>query len=133
MPTWIDEQVVLAIHDEQLAEHGGRPGVDLGLLRSALARPQNLLAYEDSDVIKLSAAYAFGIARGHAFVDGNKRTSLVATETFLALNGHELAASDEGCLGIWLALAEGDLTEADLVRWLERHVTLISPGGPQAP
>ena len=86
---------MLAIHDEQLAEHGGRPGIrDLGLLGSALARPKNLALYEHADVVDLAACYGYGLARNHAFVDGNKRVSAVVTELFLALNGFELTATD---------------------------------------
>ena len=117
-PNWADEQVVLAIHDEQLAEHGGRPGVDMGRLQSALARAGNLYAHDNADVLSLGAAYAFGLAKGHAFVDGNKRTSLVVTELFLALNGYELAASDEECFRVWIAIADGSLSEADFALWV---------------
>ena len=122
IPVWVDEQVVLAIHDEQLAEHGGPPGVNMGLLQSALARAQNLFAHEEADIFRLCAAYAFRLAKGHAFVDGNKRTSLVATELFLALNGYELRASDGECLDVWLAIAGGALSEGDFVLWVKRQV-----------
>ena len=92
---WIETSVVRAIHDAQLAEHGGLAGVrDEGLLESALARPQNLLAYGMPDVADCAAAYGFGIARNHPFSDGNKRTAFVCTELFLALNGYGLTAND---------------------------------------
>ena len=91
---WLLDEVVLALHDEQLAEHGGLAGVrDLGAVKSALARPRNLAGYEDcEDVAQLAAAYAYGIARNHGFADGNKRTALVAADLFLMLNGYELSS-----------------------------------------
>jgi death on curing protein len=116
---WIDRAVVLAIHDEQLAEHGGQAGVrDRGLLESALARPRNQFGYGESSLARLAAAYAFGISRNHPFLDGNKRTSLVVAELFLELNGLELAASDAACIATFLSLAAGELTEDDLARWV---------------
>jgi death on curing protein len=116
---WIDLAVVLAIHDEQLAEHGGQAGVrDRGLLESALARPRNQFGYGESSLARLAAAYAFGISRNHPFLDGNKRTSLVVAELFLELNGLELAASDAACIATFLSLASGELTEDDLARWV---------------
>lgn len=120
MVIWIDKAVVLALHGEQIAEHGGQDGVrDEGLLDSALARPQNLQTYGTSpDIFDLAAAYGFGIARNHAFVDGNKRASLVVTETFLYLNGVSIAAGDIEIIGVWLSLADGSLSEADLAQWL---------------
>lgn len=118
-PVWIAREVVLAIHDEQLAEHGGRPGVrDMGALESALARPRNLLAYAHSDLVAAAAAYGFGIARNHPFTDGNKRVSAVVTELFLILNGLELTAGDEEVVTIWLELAAGRLEERQLEDWL---------------
>ena len=125
MPVWIGDAVVLAIHDAQLAEHGGATGVrDEGLLASALARPRALAAYGEPppDLAALAAAYAFGIARNHGFVDGNKRTSLVVTETFLRLNGKVLAASDPEIVTTWLALADGSLDEAALAAWLRIRI-----------
>ena len=122
-PVWVDEQVVLAIHEQQLAEHGGLPGVNLGPLQSALGRPRNLSAYEQPDILRLSTAYAFGLAKGHAFVDGNKRTSLVVAELFLNLNGYRLQASDEQCLRVWLGIARGDLSEAEFIAWLNQQLT----------
>jgi death-on-curing protein len=120
---WIDESVVLAIHDEQLAEHGGASGVrDLGLLQSALARPQNLAAYGSPDAADLAAAYAFGVVRNHPFVDGNKRTAFVAAELFLELNGHTLQSDDEDCVLTMLKLASGDMPEADFAAWIRRDM-----------
>jgi death-on-curing protein len=119
---WLREDVILAIHLEQLAEHGGGEGVrDLGLLQSALARPLNLAAYGAPDVADLAAAYAFGIARNHPFIDGNKRTAYVAMELFLTLNGHNLTASDADAVLTFLALAAGDLDEPALAAWVRRH------------
>jgi len=121
-PIWIDLEVVLAIHDEQLAEHGGQAGVrDRGLLESALARPRNPFGYGESSLARLAAAYAFGISRNHPFLDGNKRTSLVVAELFLELNGLELAASDAACVSTFLSLAAGELTEDDLAHWVTEN------------
>ena len=120
---WIELRVVLAAHDEQLAEHGGAEGVrDLGLLESALARAQNLAAYGDPDVAELAASVAFGIAKNHPFVDGNKRTALVALETFLVLNEHELGADDVQCVLTIQSLAAGDLSEAKLAEWIRKNL-----------
>ena len=116
---WIDKTVVLAIHNEQLAEHGGAMGVrDDGLLDSALARPRNKAAYKNVEATELAAAYGYGLIRNHPFVDGNKRIALVITELFLALNGVELTATDADCLQSFLLLAEGALTEEDFASWL---------------
>lgn len=110
-------------HREQLIEHGGGQGVrDPGLLDSAMARPQNLAAYGDPSVAALAAAYAYGIARNHPFVDGNKRTAAVVSETFLTLNGHQLDASDAELVVAILALAAGELSEAELTAWFCEHV-----------
>ncbi len=124
---WIETTVVRAIHDAQLAEHGGLAGVrDEGLLASALARPQNLLAYGDpdaTDVAGCAAAYGFGIARNHPFSDGNKRTAFVCTELFLALNGYDLTADDVSCVTTMLSLAAGEIDEAAFAAWLRAHIT----------
>src|SRR5437667_1459874 len=96
---WLDSSVFRAVHEEQLAEHGGAVGLrDAGLLESALARPTQLAAYGNPDVAALAAAYGFGLARNHPFVDGNKRTAFVAVELFLSINGCELAADDADCV-----------------------------------
>lgn len=119
---WIERATILAIHGEQLAEHGGASGLrDVGLLDSALARPLNLAAYGEPDVADLAASYGFGIASNHAFVDGNKRTAFVAVELFLALNGYELRAGDVECVTTMLALAAGEIDEASFARWLREH------------
>ncbi len=116
---WIERSVVLAIHNEQLVEHGGAAGIrDAGLLDSALARPLNRAAYEQPDVADLAASYAFGVARNHPFIDGNKRTAFMVLELFLALNGHELVADDADCVLTMLALAAGELDEPVLAEWI---------------
>jgi death-on-curing protein len=122
-PRWLPKDLVLAVHDRQLAEHGGAAGVrDEGLLESALARARNLYAYGESDIATLAGAYAFGIARNHPFVDGNKRTAFVACELFLAANGRELIASDEECLAMMLSLAASEIGEAEFAAWLRENV-----------
>ncbi len=116
---WIDPAVVLAVHEEQLAEHGGAAGVrDAGLLESALARPRNLAHYGEPDLCELAAAYAFGLARNHPFIDGNKRSAFVATELFLVINGWQLVASDADCVLIMLSLASGEIDEPTFAAWL---------------
>lgn len=116
---WLDPQVLLAVHDAQLAEHGGAAGVrSSDLFESALARPRNLAAYGRPDVAELAASYGVGIARNHPFVDGNKRTAFVAVELFLALNGRRLTANDMDCVMTMLAVAEGSLDEAAFAAWL---------------
>ncbi|MES2000827.1 MAG: type II toxin-antitoxin system death-on-curing family toxin [Pseudomonadota bacterium] len=120
---WVTVDVALAAHSEQLAEHGGGEGVrDEGLLKSAMARPQNLAAYGNPDPAALAAAYAYGIARNHPFVDGNKRTAAVVSETFLILNGHCLNASDAELVVAFLALAAGELSEAELADWFRQRL-----------
>jgi death-on-curing protein len=119
---WLDPKVLAAVHEEQLAEHGGASGVrDAGLFESALARPQHLAAYGSPDAADLAAAYGFGLARNHPFIDGNKRTAFVAVELFLALNGQRLVADDAACVLTMLALAAGDLPETDFAAWIRRH------------
>ena len=115
---WVALAVAEAAHLEQLAEHGGGQGVrDARLLDSAMARAQNLAAYGEPDAAALAAAYAFGIARNHPFVDGNKRTATVVAETFLVLNGYTLEASDAELVVVFLALASGELSEEELADW----------------
>jgi len=119
---WIEASVVWAVHEAQLAEHGGSAGVrDVGLLESALARPQNLAGYTEPDSAAIAAAYGFGIARNHPFIDGNKRTAWVCTELFLLLNGYAITADNAAALPIMLALASGDISEEDFAGWLRRH------------
>ena len=126
-PIWVRDDVVLAIHNRQLAEHGGSEGVrDSGLLATALARPRNLWAYSDPapGVAALAAAYAFGIARNHAFVDGNKRTAFVVCRTFLLLNGTDIAASQEEKYTAFLRLASGEIGEDELAAWIRERLSL---------
>ena len=119
---WIDASVIPAVHEEQLSEHGGALGLrDAGLLESALARPMQLAAYGEPDAAALAAAYGFGLARNHAFVDGNKRTAFVAVELFLSLNGHELSADDADCVLTMLRLAAGELAESEFAAWIRTH------------
>ena len=121
-PVWIDLDVALAIHDEQLAEHGGQPGVrDRGLLESAMARPRNQFSNGETSIARLAASYAFGISRNHPFLDGNKRTSLVVAELFLQLNGLDLSTMDAECVTTFLQLAAGELTEDQLAQWIAGH------------
>jgi len=120
---WIDLSVVLALHDEHLAEHGGPAGVrDRSALESALARPLNKADYADADIATLAAAHAYGIARNHPFADGNKRTALVVAELFLMLNGHALTASNAECVTTFLDLAAGTITEDELARWFRDYI-----------
>lgn len=121
---WLDPAVLRAVHDEQLAEHGGAPGTrDEGLFESALARPQHLASYGEPDVADLAACYGFGIARNHPFIDGNKRTAFVAVELFLELNGFELEADDAACVMTMLAVAAGELDEAAFAAWIRSPST----------
>ncbi|MEE9295005.1 MAG: type II toxin-antitoxin system death-on-curing family toxin [Phycisphaerae bacterium] len=120
-PVWVREDVVLAIHNRQLAEHGGLEGIrDQGLLASALARPRNRYAYsdDDPDIASLAASYAHAITSNHPFADGNKRTALVVCRTFLKLNGLDLIASQADKYDTFLALAAGRLSEKELADWI---------------
>ena len=120
---FVSRRALELLHDESLAEHGGRPGLrDEGLLESALARPHQLLAYGQPDLAALADAYAFGLARNHAFVDGNKRAAFLATGLFLALNGHRLLTSQADATLTMLALAASDLTEDEFAQWLRDHI-----------
>ena len=120
---WILPDVLYAVHAEQLAEHGGLPGVrDPAGLASAAARAENLAHYGQPDVADLAAAYGFGIARNHPFIDGNKRTAFVAMELFLSCNGFVLLAGDADCVLTMLAVAAGNLTEKAFAVWLRAHV-----------
>jgi death-on-curing protein len=121
---WIVDGVVRAVHEAQLAEHGGMVGIrDEGLLASALARPRNVQAYgEDPDAASLAAAYAFGLSRNHPFLDGNKRTAFVVMELFLNLNGWNLNAEDADCISTMEALASGRVGEKAFAEWLRGHL-----------
>lgn len=121
---WVTLEAAQAIHLEQLADHGGGAGVrSPDMLDSAMARPINSAAYGEPDAATLAAAYAFGIARNHPFIDGNKRTAAVVSETFLNLNGCQLEASDADLVVAFLALAAGELTEDELADWFRQRIT----------
>ncbi len=124
---WIDRRAIIVIHEEQLAEHGGGTGLrDAGLLDSALMRAENIAAYdENADVYMLAAAYAFGLAKNHAFIDGNKRTAFVAMRMFLLLNGHNLTSSHVENVIMMLKLAGGDMSEDEFVTWLRDNVEAV--------
>ena len=120
---WVRHDVVLALHDKQIAEHGGLSGIrDAALVESALARPLNLAAYGEPDAADLAAAYAFGLARNHLFADGNKRSAAVVALTFLLLNGIEFEITEAELVVMTLALAAGDLTEDEVARWFRDHI-----------
>ncbi len=122
-PAWLTVAEANAIHARQLAEHGGGSGVrDAGLLESALARPINRWTYGDDDPATLAAAYAYGVARNHPFVDGNKRTAWVLARLFLVLNGYRLVFAADDAIRTMLALAAGDLAEEELADWFREHL-----------
>ncbi len=119
---WIESALIHAVHDEQLAEHGGGAGLrDPNLLESALARPQQLAHYGSPDAADLAASYGYGISRNHPFIDGNKRTGFVALELFLALNGYDLSAADADCVLTMLSVAAGELEESAFAEWIRTH------------
>lgn len=135
MIEWLERETVLAIHDRQLAEHGGGVGLrDPNLLDSALARPQQLAHYssDETDLAALAASLTFGLARNHPFVDANKRTAWVCCSTFLLLNGCRITASIEDKYLTILSLAEGHLPEAEFAQWL-RENTQTAAGSVQEP
>ena len=122
-PVWIQPEVVLAVHDRQLAEHGGGIGVrDAGLIDSALARPRNRWEYGEDDLVALAAAHAFGIVRNHPFVDGNKRTGWILARLFLRLNGLDIAFDELTAIRTVETLAAGELSEEELADWLRDHL-----------
>ncbi len=125
---WVAANVVYAVHDEQIAEHGGLAGLrDETLLLSALARPQHLETYDNPDLAGLAAAYAIGIAQNHPFLDGNKRTAIiVAAGVFLPLNGYELIAVNEEIVRIMLSVAEGVTSETELAAWFRTYMRAVS-------
>jgi death-on-curing protein len=119
---WLSRQLILAIHDEQLAEHGGSTGLrDSGLLDSALARLLNRAGYGEPDTAELAAVYAVAITQNHPFIDGNKRTAFVALELFLRLNGCTFTVGDPEAVVMMLAMAAGDLPEAEFIAWVRMH------------
>jgi death-on-curing protein len=119
-PRWLSFAVVMAIHEAQIAEHGGTLGIrDQGLLESALARPRQIYSYEDSPALtRLAAAYAFGISKNHPFLDGNKRTAWVVCATFLEMNAREVTAAEADVVTKMLAVAAGELEEDSFTAWL---------------
>jgi death-on-curing protein len=121
-PRWIDKRSFLLLHDEDLTEHGGLPGLrDEGLLDSALARPLNLLAYGKPTLAELAASYAFGIVRNHPFSDGNKRAALLATGLFLGINGMSFRPDKIDAYRVYFATAAGELSEEELAAWIDRN------------
>jgi death on curing protein len=123
---WLNTELVTAMHLRQLSEHGGGTGLrDGGLLESALNRPMNKTAYGSPDVAELAAAYAYGIARNHPFVDGNKRTALVSSFTFLYLNGYRVDTSQAENVQVFLALADGSFSEEELTDWFRKNVKAL--------
>jgi death-on-curing protein len=124
---WIEVATVAAIHSRQIAEHGGFSGIrDEGLLLSALARPRNLFAYgNDVDIAGLAPSYAFGIAKNHPFLDGNKRTAFTVGITFLNLNGFDFQAPESDTYTVFLGLAEGTVSEDELAEWFRQHLLLL--------
>ena len=120
---WVNRQVLLLLHDESLAEHGGAPGVrDEGLLDSALARPLNLALYEQPDVAALAASYGVGLAKNHAFVDGNKRAAFLAVGMFLAVNGYRLRATQADATLTMIDVAAGVMDESAFAQWIRDHI-----------
>ena len=125
MTVWLSRQLILAVHDEQLAEHGGAIGVrDEGLLDSALARPLNRAGYGEPDIAELGALYGIAIARNHPFVDGNKRTAYVALESFLLLNGCRFPVSDAEAVVVTLAMASGEIDDAEFIDWVRTNTVM---------
>ena len=124
-PRWVLSNAVVLIHKRQLAEHGGLDGIrDQGMLESALGRPQNLYVYSSPkpSLAQIAASYAFGIAKNHPFIDGNKRTALVVSELFLRLNKHTIKTTKEDMFATFLSLAEGALTEEQFAIWIAQHI-----------
>ena len=119
---WISKRALLLLHDESLAEHGGASGIrDDGLLESALARPENLAASADPDIAALAAAYAYGLAKNHPFIDGNKRAAFLAAGLFFALNGRDLVAPQTEAITMVLALAASEITEDAFAAWIRAN------------
>ncbi len=123
-PIWVNRQALELLHSESIAEHGGADGLrDEGLFESALARPQNLLAYQGvDDVARLAASYAFGLAKNHAFVDGNKRIAFIAAGLFLRLNGWRLTADQAEATLVILSVASSAMSEDELADWIRKHM-----------
>lgn len=119
IPQWIELSVVLAIHEQQIAEHGSALGIrDLAMIESALGRPQNLLLYNDPDIFDLAAAYGYGLAQNYGFIDGNKRTAYIVTRLFLILNGHDISASAVEKVITFEKVGQGKIDQPALASWL---------------
>lgn len=123
-PIWLTRSIVEAIHISQIREHGGQFGIrDINLLESAIVRPMNRWAYEqESDSAVLAAAYGFGLAKNHCFIDGNKRVAFMAMYTFLGLNGYEIDATEPEVVDLMLGVADSSISEEQLIRWLRMHI-----------
>lgn len=127
---WIEQSVVVAIHDYQIADHGGLPGIrDKGLIESALARPKNIARHKECDVFDLAAAYGWGIARNHGFIDGNKRTAYVTTRLFLRLNRWDIIAPAVERVLVFEKLGSGEIDEKGFAAWLKEHSAKLKENG----
>lgn len=127
---WFSIEDVVAFHEHQITEHGGIPGIrDMGLLESALSRPQMKMQFGEADLASIAAAYAFGIARNHPFLDGNKRTALVTAEAFLVVHGMQIAADDAEVVAVILALASGEIEEEELLFWIREQLVPLPGSG----
>lgn len=123
---WLTPRIVTSIHLKQVQRHGGGHGIrDVGLMESALARAQNLAAYAEPTAFELAASYAYGIARNHPFIDGNKRTAFVASTLFLRMNGQQLTAEQADAAVVFLRLAAGEFSEAELAEWFRRNCSAV--------
>ena len=121
---WIADELIFAAHDRQISEHGGRPGIrDINLIESALAKPQNLAAYGEPDAAELAASYAFGLAKNHGFVDGNKRIAWLSARLFLADNGYRLSFAKTEAVRLVEELAAGTVSEKALAAWFRERLT----------
>ena len=128
---WVNRHALLLLHDESLAEHGGASGLrDEGLLESALARPLNLALYENPDLASLAAAYGVGLAKNHAFIDGNKRAAFLAAGLFLTMNGYRLQATQSEATLTILAVAGGEMNETDFGQWIRAHIEVRAKSRP---
>jgi death on curing protein len=126
-PVWVEKTVAIAIHQRQIAEHGGSDGIrDDGLLESALFRPLNQFAYSQPSIFDLAAAYGYGITQNHPFIDGNKRTGYIVMRTFLRLNGYDINASITEKYLTWIKLADNQISEAELANWIEEKSIVLS-------
>lgn len=125
-PVWLDSRIAFAVHDRQLAEHGGGGGLrDAGALESALARPVNRWNYGENELVVLAAAYAFGIARNHPFLDGNKRTAWIMARLFLLANAVEIAFDKVDATNTVIALAAGELSEDEIADWFRQRIVQV--------